>query len=46
MEEVQSVKIDHMISKLGMSIEGRTRVASITAGICPITYPAVKQLPA
>lgn len=46
MEEVQNVKIDQRISRVGMRIEGRTRVANMTAGIWPITYPAVKQFPA
>ena len=43
-DDVQKVRIDHMISRLGIKIEGRTLVASITAGICPTTYPAVNTL--
>jgi hypothetical protein len=42
-EEVQKVITDQRISRVGISIDGRTRVANITAGIWPITYPAVKQ---
>jgi hypothetical protein len=45
-EEEQNVKTDHKISNVGIRIDGRTRVANMTAGSCPITYPAVKTLPA
>jgi hypothetical protein len=43
-EEEQNVRTDHKISNVGIKIDGRTRVANMTAGSCPITYPAVKTL--
>lgn len=40
----EKLAMDQRISAEGTISEGRIRVMRMTAGICPMTYPAVKTL--